>query len=114
MIVKLLSGTGSTTEVKGTVFAGTPRLVGINGYTVEMPIEGTLFISLYKDQPGIIGAVGKAFGDNNVNIGQMVVGRDKPNGKAMMVLSTDHAVDPALAKKVAGACGFEKAKFINL
>ena len=114
VIVKLLSGTGSTTEVKGTVFAGTPRLAGINGFSFEMPIEKYMFISLYKDMPGIIGAVGKAFGDNNVNIGQMAVGRDEPHGKAMMVVSLDHEVGADLAKKVIGACGFEKAKFITI
>ena len=114
IIIKLLSGTGSITEVRGTVFAGTPRLIGINSFSFEMPIENYMFVSLYKDQPGVIGAVGKAFGDNGVNIGQMSVGRDEPNGKAMMVLSLDHAVDAGLAKKVIGACGFEKATFISL
>ena len=79
-----------------------------------MPIENSRFISLYKDVPGVIGAVGKAFGDNGVNIGQMAVGRDEPKGKAMMVLSLDHAVDAQLAKKVIGACGFEKATFVTL
>lgn len=114
IIVRLLSGTGSTTEVRGTVFAGIPRLIGINGFSFEMPIGKSMFISLYKDQPGVIGAVGKVFGDNNVNIGGMSVGRDAPNGKAMMVLSIDHIVDEDLAKKVVGACGFEKAKFVTL
>ena len=68
----------------------------------------------YKDQPGVIGAVGKAFGDNNVNIGQMVVARTEPNGTAMMILTVDHNVKDDVAKKVIEAAGFEKARFIAL
>ena len=113
VIIKLLSGTGSTTEVKGTVFAGIPRLVAINGFTFEMPIEKSMFVALYKDVPGVIGTVGKLFGDANINIAQMAVGRDEPQGKAVMVVSLDHKVDDALAKKIV-AGGFEKAKFITL
>ena len=113
VIIKLLSGTGSTTEVKGTVFAGVPRLVAINGFAFEMPIEKSMFVALYKDVPGVIGTVGKLFGDANINIAQMAVGRDEPHGKAVMVVALDHKVDDALAKKIV-AGGFEKAKFITL
>ena len=113
IIVKLLSGTGSTTEVRGTVFAGTPRLVGVNGFSFEMPIANSMFFALYKDVPGVIGTVGKLFGDNNVNIGQMAVGRDEPKGKAVMVVTLDHPVEEGLQKKII-AGGFEKAKFITL
>ena len=113
VIVKLLSGTGSTTEVRGTVFAGIPRLVGINDFSFEMPIGKSMFFALYKDVPGVIGTVGKLFGDNNINIAQMSVGRDEPKGKAVMVVALDHPVKDDLAKKIV-AGGFEKAKFITL
>ena len=113
VIVKLLSGTGSTTQVMGTVFAGTPRLVGINDFSFEMPIGKSMFFALYKDVPGVIGTVGKLFGDNNINIAQMSVGRDEPKGKAVMVVSLDHPVSKDLEGKVI-AGGFEKAKFITL
>ena len=70
--------------------------------------------ALYKDVPGVIGTVGKLFGDNNVNIAQMAVGRNEPNnGKAVMVVTLDHPVADDLAKKIIEG-GFEKAKFITL
>ena len=101
------------TEVRGTVFAGIPRLVGINDFSFEMPIGKSMFFALYKDVPGVIGTVGKLFGDNNINIAQMSVGRDEPKGKAVMVVALDHPVKDDLAKKIV-AGGFEKAKFITL
>ena len=110
----LTDANGKRTEVKGTVFANIPRLIAINGYTFEMPLQSDIFVARYKDQPGVIGAVGKAFGDNKVNIGQMSVSRNEPNGTAVMILTVDHAIDDAVAKKVIDAAGFEKAKFIAL
>ena len=112
--IKLEGTDGKITCVKGTVFAGVPRLTKLNGYTFEMPLQSDIFVARYKDQPGVIGAVGKAFGDNDVNIGQMVVARNEPNGTAMMVLTVDHDIKDDVAKKVIDAAGFEKAKFIAL
>ena len=114
IIVKLTDASGKTTEVKGTVFANIPRLVGINGYTFEMPLQSDIFVARYKDQPGVIGAVGKALGDNKVNIGQMMVSRNEPNGTAIMILTVDHEITDDVSKKVIAAVGFEKAKFIAL
>ncbi len=112
--VRLEGTDGKVTCVAGTVFAGVPRLTKLNGYSFEMPLQSDIFVARYKDQPGVIGAVGKAFGDNNVNIGQMVVARNEPNGTAMMILTVDHNVKDDVAKKVIEAAGFEKARFIVL
>ena len=111
--VKVTSGKKSS-EVRGTVFANIPRLVGVNDYSFEIPIQNNIFVARYKDKPGIIGAVGKILGDNGVNIGQMTVGRDAPNGTAIMVLSVDHPVSKEIEEKVDAATGFEKSKFISL
>jgi len=111
--VKVTSGKKSS-EVRGTVFANIPRLVGVNGYSFEIPIQNNIFVARYRDRPGIIGAVGKILGDNGINIGQMTVGRDEPNGTAIMVLSVDHPVSKEIEDKVDAATGFEKSKFISL
>lgn len=113
LVVKVTSGKRSF-EVRGTVFAGIPRLVGVNDYSFEMPITGDILIARYKDKPGIIGAVGKVLGDNGVNIGQMTVGRDKPNGTAVMIIGVDHKITREIEEKVDKATGFEKSRFINL
>ncbi len=112
--VKLEDTEGKITAVKGCVFADVPRLIKLNGYTLDMPLQSDIFVARYKDQPGVVGAVGKAFGDNNVNIGQMAVARNEPKGTAVMVLTVDHDVTDDVAKKVIDAAGFEKAKFIKL
>ncbi len=112
--VKLTDDKGDSTEVKGSVFADVPRLIGINKYKFEMPLQNDIFVALYKDQPGVIGAVGKAFGDNKLNIGQMVVSRINAKEPVLMVLTSDKKVTSAVEKKVTDAVGFDKAKFITL
>ena len=114
IIVRLTSASGSVTEVRGTVFAGIPRLIGIDGYSFEMPIEQSMFVATYEDIPGVIGKVGKAFGDSGVNIGTMCVGRDAPKGKAAMFVTLDHPIADDLTKRIMSECGFEKARFIAL
>jgi D-3-phosphoglycerate dehydrogenase len=45
----------------------------------------------HQDVPGIIGSVGTTFGQHNVNIAQMAVGRagDSPGGAAVGILNLD-------------------------
>lgn len=114
VIVSLESVNGTKTKVSGTVFADIPRLIGINEYTFEMPLQNDIFVAQYKDQPGVVGAVGKALGDEGINIGQMAVSRNVSSGKAIMVLTVDKRVDDSTSKKVTEAVGFEKAKFVRL
>jgi D-3-phosphoglycerate dehydrogenase len=63
--------------VEGTVFAnGSPRLVLVDGVTVEAPLDGTLLIIKNNDQPGVIGDVGTLLGRHHVNIASFALGRD--------------------------------------
>ena len=53
-----------------------------------------MLIFKHKDVPGIIGAVGTAFGEHGVNIAQMAVGRAQPGGEAVGVLNLDGDPSP--------------------
>ena len=73
-----------------------PRLVELDGYRLEAYLDGCLLVFRHNDVPGIVGAVGTIFGQHNVNIAQMAVGRagDQPGGNAIGVLNLD-SVPPA-------------------
>jgi D-3-phosphoglycerate dehydrogenase len=101
-------------SVRGTVFAQTPRLIGIDNYCFEIPMDTDMLFARYHDRPGIIGSVGKILGENNINIGQMTVGRDKAKNMAIMLMGVDHEVPAGLLKKVNDATGFDETKFIDL
>jgi predicted amino acid-binding ACT domain protein len=80
-------------QVKGIVFAdGRPRILAIDGYPMEMAPERTLVLIFNDDRPGVIGLVGKHFGDHHVNIADMTLSRRER--MALMVLKLDEAPAP--------------------
>jgi D-3-phosphoglycerate dehydrogenase / 2-oxoglutarate reductase len=82
-----------TTTVTGTLYNGFgPRIVQINGYSVDATPEGQMLITLHEDKPGIIGRIGTILGDDGVNIATMQVGRKEAGGTALMVLGVDARV----------------------
>ena len=79
---------------RGTVIGGQPRLVGVDGYGLESVLEGTLLVCRNYDRPGVVGRVGTLLGEAGVNIAGMQLGRDRPGGKALFVLSVDERPAP--------------------
>ena len=68
-----------------------PRLVALDDYRLEAFLDGCLMIFHHHDVPGIIGAIGTIFGNHDVNIAQMAVGRagSKPGSASVGVLNLD-------------------------
>jgi D-3-phosphoglycerate dehydrogenase len=91
-------------RVLGTVYAdGLPRVVRIDGYSMDMIPEGNMVIIINKDQPGVIGIVGSSFGDAGVNIADMVISRQiaaDGTATALMVLKTDSQPTDALLNRL--------------
>ncbi len=90
LTVEITTTTGTWT-VAGTIMHNEAHIVRINDYWLDIvPTPGSYFLfSDHRDRPGFIGAVGKITGDANVNISSMHLGRLKPRGQALLVLSLD-------------------------
>ncbi len=94
-----VSGDGRTVTASGTLLGqNMPRLIMIDDYRLEAYLDGLLFVFIHTDVPGIIGRVGTIFGQHQVNIAQMAVGRgsNQPGGHAIGVLNLD-SIPPAAA-----------------
>ncbi len=69
----------------------------------------------YRDQPGMIGRVGAALGEAEVNIVSAAVGRGpREEGDAVMVLTTDRPVPEALLREVVEGDGFHDGRAVSL
>jgi hypothetical protein len=55
-----------------------------------------MLLTSHQDRPGIIGRVGTALGQADINISYMHVGRRAPRAEAIMVLGLDEAMPPEL------------------
>ena len=90
---------GETHRILGTVYAdGLPRVVRIDGFSMDMVPAGNMVLVLNADMPGVIGMVGNAFGAAGVNIANMVISRSTNGEKRMqmMLIKTDTAAPETL------------------
>ncbi|HMP15689.1 MAG TPA: phosphoglycerate dehydrogenase, partial [Gemmatales bacterium] len=90
-----------THVASATLFgSGYLRLVQLDGFHLEGYLDGNLLIFTHQDKPGIIGYIGTVFGQHQVNIAQMVVGRKTPGGDAVAVLHLDTLPSDAALQEV--------------
>src|SRR6202040_4295567 len=90
-------------ELVGTVLMDEPRVVRIDGFRVDLVPEGRFLVSQHEDRPGIVGRVGTILGEHDVNIASMLVGRDAPRGRAMMILAVGDAGGSSLLPPPSGS-----------
>ncbi len=103
------------TAVAGTVMRGELHIVRVNNYWLDIvPTGGYFLFSDHRDRPGLISAVSKVTGDADVNISSMHVGRLKPRGKALMVLSLDEPLSEEHLKQVLSIPDVYTAKLVKL
>ena len=82
------------------VLRNEPHVVQADGYWVDFVPAGPLLFTYHRDRPGMIGRVGMLLGAADVNISGMHVGRMAPRDRAMMVLTLDDPVPPAILAKI--------------
>ena len=103
------------TMVAGTLFGKEEgRIVIIDGYRVDVEPKGWLLIGPHIDKPGIIGKVGTALGDNNINIVSMQVGRTATPGSSIMVMTVEQDIPTPVMLKIKAVDGILDAKLVNL
>ena len=87
----LTSGAGDKTKVSvgGTVLGDSPRVVSVDGFSIEIRPEGTMLVCTNYDRPGAVGRVGTILGNAGVNISSMQLSRVSKDELAMFVLTLD-------------------------
>jgi D-3-phosphoglycerate dehydrogenase len=107
----------ATYRVGGTLFGhDMVRLIQLQDYRLEAYLDGYLIVFHHKDVPGIIGKFGTIFGNHQVNIAQMSVGRagSAPGGGAVGVLNVDSEPSPAALAEVLAHPSIESVRVIKL
>ena len=113
--VVLTQVNGAKIAVAGTV-AGTKhtgKVTEVDGFDTDVPVSEHMVFFRYHDKPGVVGVVGKALGDANVNIGGMQVSRDD-SGHALIVLTVDSAVSGAVVDGIVAGIGGHSGRAVDL
>lgn len=110
-----LTTEGRTYRAAGTLFGqNMARLVQLDDYRLDAYLDGVLMIFTHRDVPGIIGRVGTLFGEHQVNIAQMAVGRTARGGEAIGVLNLDTRPPEAALQAVLAHPDIHSATVIEL
>ena len=101
--------------VEGTLFADNdPRIVRIDGYRVDAIPAGHMLVCRNEDRPGVIGLIGTALGENNINIAGMFNSRESSGGEAMTVYNLDDPVSQELIDHLESDDRIISARYITL
>jgi D-3-phosphoglycerate dehydrogenase len=95
--------TNGDTEIGvcGTLFAGEdPRIVRIDGFRVDAIPSGHMLVARNEDEPGLIGFIGTALGDADINIAGMFNARETIGGEALSVYNLDEPVTEELCERL--------------
>jgi D-3-phosphoglycerate dehydrogenase len=107
---------GTAVTVSGTLFGKNqvPKLTEVDGFDIDLELSGYLLFFVYTDRPGIVGVVGAALGEAGVNIAGAQVSRTTRGGEALMAVTVDGQVQPALLDDIAGRIGAGQARSADL
>ena len=87
--------------ISGTLIAGNkPRIVNIQGISIESEFpKSALYLRNY-DKPGFIGDLGNKLGINNINIASFHLGRRSLGGEAIALVEIDGNVDEKIISEI--------------
>ena len=118
----------NVTELRGTLadgrivsVAGTltgprmvPKVIGVNGFDLEIPLSRHMAFFTYEDRPGVIGQIGGLLGDANVNIASMQVARNDEATEALVALTLDSRIPDDVLASIAEVVDTEAVQVANL
>jgi D-3-phosphoglycerate dehydrogenase len=114
LITLKASGEHGSTRIGGTLLLKEPHIVQFNDFRIDLVPQGTFLMSWHADRPGVIGAIGTLLGEKNINIASMQVGRDRPRGDAVMILSVDDPVPEAIQAEIRRIPGMADVMTVTL
>ncbi len=110
---------GEPVRVAGTTIGQQhrPHLLEAWGQRFNLQLEGHLTLVRYRDEPGMLGAIGTELGRHGVNIVSAAVGRQPESGgdeKAAIAITTDAPVPQDALDALLASDGFSDARTLTL
>jgi D-3-phosphoglycerate dehydrogenase len=88
-------------SVAGTVFSdGRPRIIQVRDISMELEVAPHMLFVRNQDKPGFIGQFGTLMGAAGVNIATFNLGREKPGGDAICIVTLDEPISDEVLNKV--------------
>lgn len=101
-------------RIAGAQFDDGPRITRINDFRVDMIPSGTFLVVTHQDRPGVIAAISTLLARNDVNIAGIELGRDRPRGRAVMLMEIDDPVSADLLDEIREAAKLDQLRQVRL
>jgi D-3-phosphoglycerate dehydrogenase / 2-oxoglutarate reductase len=105
--VNLISITGGEHSIGGTLVGlrGEPRIVMLDGHTIDLPPARHMLVVRNDDRPGMIAFVAGVLSGAGVNIDDMHLGRSDRGEAALQVIATDRSVPAEVQDEIRAGDG---------
>jgi D-3-phosphoglycerate dehydrogenase len=107
MRLKIETDNGSL-ELAGSLFTAQPRIVSIDGVTLEVELSPRMLFLRNEDRPGHIAKFTTILGDAKINIAGFYMGRTGKGKKNLSFLAVDEDVPAAVLEKIKAVPGVIK------
>ena len=104
-------------SAEGTVlFDGSPRVLAIDGISLESQLQGTILFLRNNDEPGVIGNVGSTLGRLGVNIATFALGRREAarGADAVSLVRLDGEVQDSILSEIRQIKAITEALLVRL
>jgi D-3-phosphoglycerate dehydrogenase len=98
----------------GTQFEGQPRITRINDFRVDMEPRGIFLVVQHNDRPGVVAKVSGLLARSDINIAGIELGRDRPRGRAVMLIQVDDPVGSELQAALRAEADLESLRVVTL
>ena len=99
--------------VAGTIVGGKPRLVEIEGISLEAEMTGNMLLVRNTDRPGMVGNLGRTLGDAGINIATFFLGRKAAGGDSIALLAVDQAVNDLVILNICALPNVNQVKLLK-
>ena len=105
--INLVTIRGGDHALAGTLVGlrGEPRIVMLDGHTIDLPPARHMLVVRNDDRPGMIAFVAGVLAEAKVNIDDMHLGRSERGEAALQVIATDGAVPPEVTEAIRAGDG---------
>lgn len=95
---------------------GDKRLVDINGFGIELSLEGNIVLWQNEDKPGMLAAASGKLAENNVNIANLSLGRSKKDTgqDAITAFTVDTPLKPEDIQALEDIDGVHNVSYVSL
>lgn len=90
------------------------RIVSIDGFSIEIHLEGEIIIYRNIDKPGMLAATSGALAERSINIASLSLGRDMKDAQAITAFTVDTKVDTADLDHIKQIEGVNLVRYVSM